>query len=547
MNSLSLKINTIGFCSKLDYCQEKWALRIAVNGQDTQLVSFKRNQEVKYQFLNITSNPILCIEAVGPTKHSTRDVYGSSNKSNQKSWRLIGFKQTELNIAKLTKEPFKVQLHDPSYDGDKTRATVTVEFDIQTNLPKSLTSTPIPKGQYKNSNASYIDHWSTATPIGDSHAERRNIARIHSPFFDVDGTVLPITYWVRRIAKLDNVDNNALFKAHILPTRNYYQNALNLVLKTSPIENAATFNTQVANFLKDPNIVDTDLLEVISDTVLFPCRNVDYVEDLTIEDGRPTELYKDADMAFGRNSADCEDYAKLCQKSFYAIQDSFHAQFNQYQTPSEEMNNYLKVLQLYTVAICQGAVNTGHGHLTNHMWATLIPKTDILQFSGKNTTSITPTGIPKLILEGTAEHSQANHESSLAFYKQGTHRFYKYILDLHLHPSEQALFPDTHGTCTDYILVNRNKDTYGMDILDFMKPQHEWNGQVVEPALVTTAHQDSIAKKDYFFLPPETAPKLAQLSHIPTNKVSKWKRVYLADADDPSVVRVDKWWGVQLS
>jgi hypothetical protein len=181
------------------------------------------------------------------------------------------------------------------------------------------------------------------------------------------------------------------------------------------------------------------------------------------------------------------------------------------------------------------------------MWATLIPKTDILQFSGKNTTSNTPNGLPKLILEGTAEHSQANHESSLAFYKQGTHSFYKYILDLHIHPSEQALFPDTHGMCTDYIIVNRKKDTYGMDILDFMKPQHEWNGQVVEPALVTTAHQDSLATKDCFFLPPETAPKLAQLSHIPTNKVSKWKRVYLADADDPSVVRVDKWWGVQLS
>ena len=205
---------------------------------------------------------------------------------------------------------------------------------------------------------------------------------------------------------------------------------------------------------------------------------------------------------------------------------------------SAEMAAAQSVLAHYACAIVQGAVNY-HGSLTNHVWATLVPKKQLEKMSG---VSKGGSSLPMLLLEGTAESQQSSHEDPLVFHgvKSGYSRFYKYVLDLHLPPQEAAHFRAVNGTCTDYIVVDKNKKEYGVEVHDF------YNGfgtHSLEAALVTTKKQDKEALKDYFFLPEIEAPTLSSVTPFRGNR-KHWERVYLAGKDAAGVARVDEWWGL---
>jgi hypothetical protein len=206
---------------------------------------------------------------------------------------------------------------------------------------------------------------------------------------------------------------------------------------------------------------------------------------------------------------------------------------------SAEMAAAQSVLAHYACAIVQGAVNY-HGSLTNHVWATLVPKKQLEKMSG---ISKTGSALPLLLLEGTAEAQQSSHEDPLVFHgvKSGYSRFYKYVLDLHLPPSESAHFPKINGTATDYIVVDKNKKEYGVEVHAFF---NSFGTHSLEKALVTTAKQDTDALKDYFFLPDIEAPTLDSVTPFRGNK-QHWERMYIAGKDLPGVARVNSWWGIK--
>ena len=511
-----LKISLTDLSFNASVRNHDWAAKVCLNGHDAQILS-KDRTEATFDISKLRTQPILCMIAMGPSRHSSCDVYGGAGGGST-AWRIEGFRDLALtgNGAQT------IAMHDPCTDGDASVATVTAQMHVS-GLPKGLKGARIPKQSYyseqsyNSANASYIQHWSDNTPIGETAAEKQRVARIHSPYFNVDGVVLPITYYIRRMASVRDV----------VGTQNYYQNALLRCLETSKFT-LATFGAAA----KNPE--NKDVLRVCSDLVLFQSRFTDYLEDKTVLSGAGSELYADSTMALGHDSADCEDFAKLCQTSFYTLKDSFKGS-----KMSAEMAAAQSVLAHYACAIVQGAVHY-HGGLTNHVWATLVPKKQLEQMSG---VSKEGSSLPLLLLEGTSESQQRSHEDPLVFHgvKSGYSRFYKYVLDLHLPPSEAAHFPVINGTCTDYIVVDKNKKEYGVEVHDFF---NGFGTHSLAAALVTTKKQDKDALKDYSFLPDIEAPTLDSVTNFRGNR-PHWQRVYLAGKDVAGAARVDDWWGLK--
>tara|TARA_B110000908_G_C10250205_1_gene451509 strand:+ start:582 stop:2318 length:1737 start_codon:yes stop_codon:yes gene_type:complete len=544
MTCLSFDVGKVAL-NKCIFSQH-WVIKISLNGRDAQDVTSSHCLEMRkvtFQTSKLTEYPTLCLTAFGPIQQSgkvKKDVEG------RVCMKTGGYR--ELGIVHFLIKPDWcggcVCLHDPSM-----MAVSPLPITLKINLlnvagdfsTQTLRMPNKPNCHYERLNRYYIHHWykSEYRPIPGVDP------RCHSPYYYVDGKLLPITYWVRQ--KL------AFHKTEVAKIKIYFENALNRIIETSCFCDGASFLSACAIFERGQYESRSDeVLRVVGELILFRSRFADYNADDTVLSHTNTELYNSICKPYERDAGDCEDFAKQSQLIFLLIKDVYAIG----QCENVEMKAVLHILSLYTIAICQGIVKCVGG-LTNHMWACLIPRTEISTFTGR-AVKRTPNGLLKLIIEGTSANEQSQSEDVLAFYQKTRPCFYKYILDLHIHHSEVDILPicTDRGTCTDFIWVNESTKCYGMKIEQFFElpckhRSHEKTFRLL-PAVYVTTKEEQQAQHDFQFSFLGKLPELLQLKAIRNIEGRcKWIRVYLPGGwKEPTlkkdVIRVSEYWALSI-
>lgn len=524
---LSFDIGKVTLLAGCVFKKKDWVLDVSLQGHASQQIScYNKERTVLFELKYLTENPTICFKMFGPIEWRSLNAKGTACTQTG-GWMVTGF------LHKTIDENWKggtINLHDPSMTACAHESIMTVSI-VNVNNAAALKGETVRQLRmaerrsleaaysYSELNQLYINHWSKLDPIDGENI----LQRIHSPFFWCDGKLLPITYWIRK--KIDIPKDTK-------EIRNYFENALRRVIESSAFENEASFINDCEEFVASGAKADKeDMLRVVGELILFRCRFITYAADVTIIRKCPTELYMSPSMPYEEDTADCEDCAKECQLMFILLKELYHGTELR---PPDTMFYALSILDYYTVAICQGAVSTADGSLTNHMWSCLIPRTEVKGMFEEPRTTVTPPGLHKLILEGTSASTYDTSEDVLLFLTTNSKypSFYRYVLDIHIHQSESECLPNSvGGSCTDFILVNKGTSpSYGMRIENFFKHASAvaWKKTTLEPAVYVTDRQAKLATRDNDFMIIGKCPTLPlglTTAGRPMKNRQRWLRV----------------------
>jgi hypothetical protein len=213
--------------------------------------------------------------------------------------------------------------------------------------------------------------------------------------------------------------------------------------------------------------------------LLFPCRFIRYRADLSPLDGHLTDAYQDPYVPENDGLADCEDFSKVIQLSYFHLLDA--AAFKPAAVPALLLPALAWLLK-YEVVILQGAANVS-GTLKNHVWAGLVGK-EMLRYMVSGVDSAPPTNAaPTSLLEGT--YLALGSGNDMWQPRGDVERFYAYTMAMHVAPRSEL--------GGDYELVRYGEQpVYAMPSAQFF--QSDWGLWRALRVDNTTLRQDKAAE-----------------------------------------------------
>ena len=316
---------------------------------------------------------------------------------------------------------------------------------------------------------------------------------MHSPYYQQrvnlhghPSALLPIRYWV------ESGTTPKWNSEQQLSCIRYYENAC------------------VASMRRRP---EAAIDAISADVLMFPCRFVKYAEDRSPLDNKLRDTYQDPYIPGEDSIADCEDFSKIIQLSYFHL---LHAAAAFPLVLSKRLSEIVAWLQKREIVIVQGAVHVAsHTGLSNHVWTVLVEKNMLRYMLSPLGTCPPSHHIASLLLEGTSIaigsgvdvwETQKNIEA-----------FYAYTMALHV-ASQSA-------QAGDYELVRRDGATgvYAMPTALFFKNDWgNWRGLKVN---ATSCQQDKTTAEwmNLVEIPRHlpSADSLLSLEDIPLNKPSR--------------------------
>ena len=286
---------------------------------------------------------------------------------------------------------------------------------------------------------------------------------IHSPYYQQRvrlhghaSPLLPIRYWIR--SGTSRVWTPERARACLL----YYQNAYVVATRRRPL---AAFDA------------------ICADVLLFPCRFVRYREDRSPCDDVLEDTYQDPYVPGNDGLADCEDFSKILQLSYFYLLGAADALPT---SLSEPLRRIVEWLRLRELLIVQGAVQLPTAQkLTNHVWAALVGRGMLAYMVSPVGTAPPRDPLPTLLLEGTSLRLDGGNDVWSP--RETNSAFYAYTMALHVARSDEEL-----GGDYELVRVDASGGVYAMPSpLFFKKDWGQWRALRVG---VTTKSQDQAAE-----------------------------------------------------
>jgi hypothetical protein len=297
---------------------------------------------------------------------------------------------------------------------------------------------------------------------------------IHSPYYqqrvNLHGhasALMPIRYWV------ESGTETIWTEASALGCLRYYCNALIVTLRRhSLLDGDAVM--KIASDKRHEN--------AYIDMLMFPCRFIRYRQDFSPIDGQLTDAYQDPYIPGHDAIADCEDFSKVIQLSYYNLLDA--AAFVPDLVPAL-LRPALDWLRKYEVVILQGAANVpGESGLKNHVWAGLVG-TKMLEYMISDVGTVPPKNpLPSLLLEGTCLSLGSSTDTWTPC--KDVENFYAYTMAMHVAP-KSPLGGDYELVCFG------DRPVYAMPTALFFNS--DWGNWRALKVNATTKGQDKAAEE----------------------------------------------------